>query len=83
MQQALDWIYSADVFDAAEASRGGLVKAVYPADQLLTEAHKLAIHLARERACYRLRQSLKAIRRSRENPNGGDSLLKPRCAKTT
>ena len=42
MQQALEWIYSAEVFDAAEALRGGLVKAVYPADQLLPEAYRLA-----------------------------------------
>ncbi len=42
MQQALEWIYSAEIFDAAEALRGGLVKAVYPADQLLQEAYNLA-----------------------------------------
>lgn len=42
MQQALDWIYSAEIFDGAEAERGGLVKAVYPVDQLLAEAYKLA-----------------------------------------
>jgi enoyl-CoA hydratase/carnithine racemase len=42
MQQALEWIYSAEVFDAAEALRGGLVKAVYPPDQLLQEAYNLA-----------------------------------------
>ena len=42
MQQALEWVYSADIFDGAEAMRGGLVKAVYAPDQLLAEAYKLA-----------------------------------------
>jgi enoyl-CoA hydratase/carnithine racemase len=42
MQQALEWVYSADIFDAAEAHRGGLVKAVYAPDQLVPEAYKLA-----------------------------------------
>jgi enoyl-CoA hydratase/carnithine racemase len=42
IQQALEWIYSADVFDGAEAQRGGLVKAVYPPEQLLPEAYQLA-----------------------------------------
>ena len=40
--QALEWAYSADVFDAEEAKRGGLVKAIYPSEQLLPEAYKLA-----------------------------------------
>jgi enoyl-CoA hydratase/carnithine racemase len=42
IQQALEWIYSAEIFDGAEAQRGGLVKAVYAPDQLLIEAYKLA-----------------------------------------
>jgi enoyl-CoA hydratase/carnithine racemase len=42
MQQALEWIYSAEVFDADEALRGGLVKAVYAPEALLDEAYKLA-----------------------------------------
>jgi enoyl-CoA hydratase/carnithine racemase len=40
--QALEWTYSADILDAEEAKRGGLVKAVLPPDQLLAEAYKLA-----------------------------------------
>ena len=42
MSQALDWLFSGEIFDAGEALRGGLVKAVYPPDQLLPEALKLA-----------------------------------------
>lgn len=42
ISQALEWCYSADILDAAEALRGGLVKAVVPPDQLLPEAYALA-----------------------------------------
>lgn len=42
IQQALEWIYSAEIFDAQTAKEGRLVKAVYPNDQLLDEAYKLA-----------------------------------------
>lgn len=42
MSQALEWVYSADVISAEEAQRGGLVKAVYPADELLDAAYALA-----------------------------------------
>lgn len=42
IQQALEWVYTADIFDAQEALRGRLVKAVHPPEQLLEEARKLA-----------------------------------------
>lgn len=42
IQQALEWVYSAEIFDAQTAKEGRLVKQVYPADQLLDEAIKLA-----------------------------------------
>ena len=42
MSQALDWLYSGEIFDAAEALRGGLVRAVYAPEDLLNEARKLA-----------------------------------------
>jgi len=48
--QALEWLYSADIFDAAEAQRGGLLKAVYPPDQLLPEAYRLARRFADQRS---------------------------------
>jgi enoyl-CoA hydratase/carnithine racemase len=50
MQQALEWIYSADIFDAEEALRGGLVKAVYPAERLLEEAYALARKFTTQRS---------------------------------
>lgn len=50
ISQALEWTYMADIFDGHEAQRGGLVKAVYPADQLLDEAMKIARRIASERS---------------------------------
>jgi len=42
IQQALDWMLSGRVFDAAEAKAGGLVKAVLPPAQLLPAARAWA-----------------------------------------
>lgn len=50
ISQALEWTYLADIFDGHEAQRGGLVKAVVPADQLLDEAMKIARRIASERS---------------------------------
>lgn len=50
ISQALEWTYMADIFDGHEAQRGGLVKAVVPADQLLDEALKIARRIASERS---------------------------------
>jgi enoyl-CoA hydratase/carnithine racemase len=50
MQQALEWVYTADIFDAEEAKRGGLVKAVYPAERLLEEAKQLARRIVENRS---------------------------------
>ncbi|HEX9207692.1 MAG TPA: crotonase/enoyl-CoA hydratase family protein [Steroidobacteraceae bacterium] len=40
--QALEWVYTAEPFDAAEGVRAGLLKAAVPSAQLLEEARKLA-----------------------------------------
>jgi enoyl-CoA hydratase/carnithine racemase len=50
MQQALEWIFTADIFSAQDALTGRLVKAVYPADQLLTEAQALALRMIQGRS---------------------------------
>ena len=42
LQQALEWVYSADIFDAEEAKRGGLVKSIHAPDELLPAALALA-----------------------------------------
>ena len=46
ISQALEWVYSGDIFDAQEAQRGGLVKDVLPADELLAAAQNLAQKIA-------------------------------------
>lgn len=50
LPQALEWAYRADVFDAQEALRGGLVKAVLPPDALLPEARRIARHITENRS---------------------------------
>jgi enoyl-CoA hydratase/carnithine racemase len=42
ISQALEWIYTAEPFDAAEGVRAGLLKAAVSADALLQEARTLA-----------------------------------------
>jgi enoyl-CoA hydratase/carnithine racemase len=42
ISQALEWTYTADIFDAEEAQRGGLVRSVHAPDALLPEAYRLA-----------------------------------------
>ena len=46
VSQALEWCYSGRVFDAQEALAGGLVKAVYPEEELLPAAYALAREIA-------------------------------------
>lgn len=38
ISQALEWMYFAELFDAAEARRGGLVRSVHAAEDLLPAA---------------------------------------------
>jgi len=42
LQQALDWVYAADILSPEEALQGRLLKAVVPHEQLLDQAHALA-----------------------------------------
>ena len=41
-QQALEWVLSADIFDAAEGLRGRLLRSIHAPDDLLAEAQALA-----------------------------------------
>lgn len=45
-QQALEWCYTGRIFDAQEALRGGLVRSVHPANELMAEARRLAREIA-------------------------------------
>lgn len=42
VSQALEWTYTGEILSAEEALAGRFVKAIYPADQLLEEAYKIA-----------------------------------------
>lgn len=42
IQQALDWVYSADILTAEDALRGRLLRSVHPADSLVADAVALA-----------------------------------------
>jgi len=50
ISQALEWAYCADILEPQEALRAGLVKAIFPHDQLLAEAHKLAHRMTDRRS---------------------------------
>ena len=46
ISQALEWVETGRIFDAAEALRGGLVARTYPASELLPAAYTLAREIA-------------------------------------
>jgi enoyl-CoA hydratase/carnithine racemase len=46
MSNALEWSYTGEILKPEQAQQGGFVKAVYPADQLLEEAYKIARNIA-------------------------------------
>jgi enoyl-CoA hydratase/carnithine racemase len=46
ISQAMEWTATGRVFDAHEALRGGLVRSVHPAGELLPTAHALAREIA-------------------------------------
>jgi len=48
--QAMEWMATGRVFDAAEARRGGLVRSVHPAGDLAAAAHDLAVEIAEHTA---------------------------------
>jgi len=50
LEQAMEWIYRADIFDADEAHAKGLVRAIVPADRLLDEAKAFARGLVRDKS---------------------------------
>ena len=50
LEQALEWVYRADIFDAAEACAKGLVRAVVAPEALLDEAKAFARALVKDRS---------------------------------
>lgn len=73
ISQALEWVYSADIFDAEEAKRGGLVKAVVPADQLLTEARALAHRIVDHRSPVAIAMARQMMYRNAVQPHPRDA----------
>lgn len=50
LQQALEWVYTADIFDAEEALRGRLIRSIHSPESLLDEARAFARRLVRDRS---------------------------------
>lgn len=73
IQQALEWTYSGDIFTAAEAKVGGLVKEVYPADQLLEEAYKLARKFTQNRSPVAVALTRQMLYRNSAQPHPRDA----------
>ena len=69
LSQALEWTYMADVFDAQEALRGRLVKAVVAPDQLLDEAMKIARRIATERSAVGIALTRQMMYRNSAQPH--------------
>jgi enoyl-CoA hydratase/carnithine racemase len=73
IEQALEWTYSADIFDAEEAKRGGLVRAVLPPDQLLPEAYKLARRFVDNRSAVGTALTRQMVYRNSAQPHPMDA----------
>ena len=73
ISQALEWAYLADVFDAQEALRGRLVKAVLPPEQLLDEALRIARRIARERSAVGIALTRQMMYRNSAQPHPLDA----------
>ncbi len=71
--QALEWTYRADVFDAEEAKRGGLIKAIYPPEQLLPEAYKLARRFIEHRSAVSVALTRQMMYRNSAQPHPLDA----------
>jgi enoyl-CoA hydratase/carnithine racemase len=69
ISQALEWIYTADILDAAEAKRGGLVKDVVAPDQLLQEARRLAKRMTDNRSAVAVALARQMLYRNSAQPH--------------
>jgi len=73
--QALEWLYSADIFDGEEARRAGLVKAVHPAADLLEQAYVLARRFTADRSPVSMAMIRAMIYRNSAAPSPFDAHL--------
>jgi enoyl-CoA hydratase/carnithine racemase len=73
MQQALEWCYTGRVFGADEALKGGLVRSIHPADELLAEARKLAREIADNTAAVSIALTRQMLWRNSAMPHPMDA----------
>lgn len=64
MQQALEWVLSADIFDAEEAKRGGLVRSVSTPEALVADAVALARKFSQGRSAVAVALARQMLRRN-------------------
>jgi len=72
-QQALEWIYTADIFDAAEGLRAGLLRSVHAPETLLAEAEAFARRLVKDRSPTGTAVSRHMMRRNAALPSPVDA----------
>jgi enoyl-CoA hydratase/carnithine racemase len=68
-QQALEWCFTGRIFDAQEALKGGLVRSVHPANELLAEANKLAREIADNTAPVAIAMTRQMLWRNASEPH--------------
>jgi enoyl-CoA hydratase/carnithine racemase len=68
-QQALEWCFTGRIFDAQEALKGGLVRSVHPANELLAEAQKLAREIADNTAPVAIAMTRQMLWRNASEPH--------------
>jgi enoyl-CoA hydratase/carnithine racemase len=73
ISQALEWVYSADIFDAAEALRCGLIKAVLAPERLLEEANRLAHRIVDNRSPVAIALARQMLYRNSAQPHPIDA----------
>jgi enoyl-CoA hydratase/carnithine racemase len=73
ISQALEWVYTADIIDAAEALRGRLVKAVFAPEQLLDEARRLARRIVENRSPVAIALARQMLYRNSAQPHPIDA----------
>ncbi|MET0284588.1 MAG: crotonase/enoyl-CoA hydratase family protein [Polyangiales bacterium] len=73
VSQALEWTYSGEILNAADAKAGGLVKEVYPADQLLPKAYELARKFSQNRSPVGIALTRQMMYRNSAQPHPADA----------
>ncbi|MBS44812.1 MAG: enoyl-CoA hydratase [Nocardioides sp.] len=75
LQQALEWIYSADILTAEQALEGGLLRSVHEPDELLPAAMELARSFVTDRSPAALAMAKQLVYRNAAAPHPIDAHL--------